>query len=309
MILCVGTTPALQRTMFFDRLTPDQVNRAKLVVTTAAGKSINVLRVAHRLGACGQGMGFLGGQTGQMLRVALRGEQLTAEWVEVPFQTRICTTLIDRSNSAITELVEESRPVPEACWQALESAVTRAIPRAKVLVLSGGLPPEGPQDFYARCCTLANDAGIPVIVDAQGEPLQQAMSHRPMLVKPNRAELEATFGLKTTSDAQLKEAIRRLHGLGARSALITLGAHGAVFSDGEAFWMLRAPTVKVVNPIGSGDSVTAGIAVGLTRGHSLLDACVLGIACGSANAMTETPGVVREEDVGELRPKVVVEPF
>ena len=65
-----------------------------------------------------------------------------------------------------------------------------------------------------------------VIVDARGEPLELAMQYRPLLVKPNRAELAATFGVAVDSDAQLKEAIRRLIELGAKTALITMGAKG-----------------------------------------------------------------------------------
>ena len=40
MIICLGTTPAAARSMVFDRLTLDDVNRAAEVHESAAGKSI-----------------------------------------------------------------------------------------------------------------------------------------------------------------------------------------------------------------------------------------------------------------------------
>ena len=42
MILCVGTTPAAQRVMVFDRLIAGEVNRARITLDGFAGKSVNV---------------------------------------------------------------------------------------------------------------------------------------------------------------------------------------------------------------------------------------------------------------------------
>ena len=64
-----------------------------------------------------------------------------------------------------------------------------------------------------------------------------------------------------------------------------------------------------MNPIGSGDSVAAGFTAGLAAGKSPVDCAKLGIACGAANALTPTPGVVRPEDVQRLLGEVRAEPF
>ena len=44
MILCVGTTPTVQRTIVLDRLELDGVNRAVEVKEYASGKSVNVAK-------------------------------------------------------------------------------------------------------------------------------------------------------------------------------------------------------------------------------------------------------------------------
>ena len=48
MIVCLGTTPALARTMEFDGLAVDAVNRATRVYEYAAGKAVNAARAALR---------------------------------------------------------------------------------------------------------------------------------------------------------------------------------------------------------------------------------------------------------------------
>ena len=47
--------------------------------------------------------------------------------------------------------------------------------------------------------------------------------------------------------------------------------------------------MKAINPIGSGDSLAAGLASAILRGQRMPDAAKLGIACGAANAMTPCP--------------------
>ena len=51
----------------------------------------------------------------------------------------------------------------------------------------------------------------------------------------------------------------------------------------------------------------AGLASALSQGQRLPDAARLGVACGAANALTPTAGVVRPDDVAELLARTEVE--
>jgi len=90
--------------------------------------------------------------------------------------------------------------------------------------------------------------------------------------------------------------------------VVTNGAKETIVSDGRSFHAIETPRVKVVNPIGSGDSLAAGLGVGLRRGTDVLQACALGVACGAANAMTELAGHVNPEDVERLQRQAVIRP-
>ncbi len=68
MILCVGTTPAVQRVMIFRKLALDEVNRASSTLDGVAGKSINVAKVLKSLGEEPVAVSFLGGDRGAYLR-------------------------------------------------------------------------------------------------------------------------------------------------------------------------------------------------------------------------------------------------
>lgn len=307
MILCVGTTPVLQRSMIFERVVIDEVNRAVEVSEYASGKSINVARVLRTLGEDVTATGFVGGDSGRFIREQLNAADVSHYFVTVGPKTRTCVTVIDRSAGTATELVEEARSVEPIAWDALRERVTDLLSGATVMVLSGSLPPGAPQDFYGFCVDRANQRGVKSVVDAAGEPLRHALPHRPMIVKPNRGELAKALDVSVESDADLRDAIKRLIELGPAWTVVTQGKAGAIVSDGGKFWRVRSPQVQTINPIGSGDAVAAGLACAIARGEAMPDACKLAVACGAANAMTPIAGMVRPEDVASLQQRIEVE--
>jgi tagatose 6-phosphate kinase len=300
MILCLGTTPAVQRTMTFERLQLDGVNRAHHVAQTASGKSINVARVARTLGAPVTASGFIGGDAAAFIRKDLDAAGVPHDFAEVEPTTRTCVTLIDQAAGTATELIEESKTVESEAWGRLTDKLDALLPSASLLVLSGTLAPGAPQDFCGRCVQQASARGVRTIVDATSEPLRHAIAANPFVVKPNRGEIAKTLGVDTSTDAGLREAMRRVVAEGAQWVVVTMGREGAIASDGSAFWRVAIPPVKVVNPIGSGDAFAAGLAVALTVGPPLPEALVLAAACGVANAMTPVAGQVRPDDVAAL---------
>jgi tagatose 6-phosphate kinase len=300
MIICLGTTPTVQRTMTFEQLHVGDVNRATSVTETASGKSLNVARVLHTLGEPLVATGFVGGDSGAFIREDLSRAGIAHDFVNVGPKTRTCVTVIDEAERTATELIEESKRVEDDAFDRLGTKLAALLVGAKLLVMSGTLTPGAPPDFYARCVERANGAGVRSILDATGVPLRHALAARPIVVKPNRAELGKTLDVDTSTNEGLRDGMRRLVGEGSAWAVVTLGGEGAMVSDGQRFWRVAAPNVNVVSPIGSGDSFAAGLAAGVFRGQSVPQACALAVACGAANAMTPVAGYVRREDVERL---------
>ena len=308
-IICLGLTPALQRTMVFDRFTQDAVNRAVESHESPAGKSVNVARVLRVLRADCLALGLAGGDTGRNLLRDLEQAGVPHDFVQVAPRTRVCTTIIDRASNHTTELVEESVDVgPEPVAQILQK-LNEHLPRAAMLVLSGSLTPGAPADFYRTCVDTAKRHSVPAIVDAQGKSLLSALESGILLAKPNRSELAATVNAPVSSDADLKQAMLRLTRLGAQYVVTTLGPDGAVATDGEHFWKLSVPRVDVLNPIGSGDSFTAGLAHALSQGRPFPEACRLGAACATANVSTLRSAEVHSREVENVLPRIDICPW
>ncbi len=71
------------------------------------------------------------------------------------------------------------------------------------------------------------------------------------------------------------------------SMVITLGERGAVYASKEEAGWCPAQNVDVIDTTGAGDSFFAGVAVGLTYGKSLQDACRIGTRLASSVISTK----------------------
>lgn len=305
MILCLGVTPVYQRSMSFDRVTLDDVNRARKVHDYASGKSINVGRVLHALGQDALITGFIGGRRGTMLCRDLDAAGLRHDFITVAPETRQCITVIDRAAGTATELVEESAPVQEPDWRGLEQKLESILPKARVWIFSGTLTPGAPPDFFARWLPLARQTGATTIIDARGEPLRLAMQHSNVILKMNRNELAATLDCDLTDDNRLIDTIRS-HTPAEGKMIVTLGTGGAIASDGRSCWRVISPKVRAVSAVGSGDAFAAGLASGIVDGKPFRETLQLAAACGAANAMTPLAGHVSREEVERLCAQVLV---
>ena len=280
MILVVGLSPAWQRTLEFRQLVPGKVNRAYRVSETASGKGVNVARVAMEAGGDVRLLTVAGGQRGRQLVGSMRAQRLPASVVRVESETRICQTLI--AGGVVTELVEEAEPLSRREVSEVLARFDRESRQATLVVLTGTVPAGCGDDFYARLIRRTN---VPVLVDSQGRQLLKAIGARPFAVKINRDELGAVPTLR-------QDAVEWL--------IVSDGGRDVTARHDGMEFRVRPPRVKVINTIGCGDAMLAGIAVALSRGDPMSAAIRLGVACGAANALTPQPGQVRRADVKKL---------
>jgi 1-phosphofructokinase family hexose kinase len=307
MILCIGPTPAHQRVMVFENLALDSVNRAVDTVDGIAGKSVNVAKILKALGEKPVAIGFVGGTRGEELKQALDRREIQCDFIRVPAETRQCITVLNRCDGTQTELVEESQRVPDRFYKSLLTNVKKHVRHCEAVVMSGTLTPGAPEKFYFECARAARAVGSIVILDAKGPALMKALEAAPDVIKPNRSELEATTGQRVRTERDLKRAVCALAERGAKNIVITAGSEAAVAFDGYDFWRVTSPHIRAVNPIGSGDAFTAGLAAWLTKGFPFAEACRWAAACGAANALTIMAGEVDAKVVKRLSEKVRVD--
>lgn len=299
-ILCCGFFPALQRTLEYKSFRPGEVNRATGRSVAASGKATNTARVLSQLGADPAMLSFAGGANGDTVRALLDREAFDCLWIKTAAETRICQTLLSADSDLCTELVEESPPLTAADWKQFAKTFAQIQSGYDRIAFSGNLPPHAPQDIYAQLISLTD--GGKVLIDSSKAPLLATLEHRPAIVKLNVEELGMT--IRDTPD--LIEQARELIAHGAGAVGITAGKDRATLVTPDQVLTYSIPVIETVNPIGSGDSVSAGTSFALAKGSPLPEAFAFGLACGTSNAMNRAPGHIELSQIAELVPQITI---
>jgi tagatose 6-phosphate kinase len=309
MILSAGLSPAWQQILTFDAVRVGHVNRATSAWWCASGKVLNVARAVQSLGGDGHTLCTIGGLSGEAIRSEFAADGISASWIETVTSTRVCTTLIDRSHTPpqVTELVENALPVTVEELAAFEQAWHERSADADLAVLTGSLPVVAdlgrPTGLWSRMLA----GGPPAILDVRGPELLAALPHQPLLVKPNREELAGTVGRSLDDHNDVIAAMRELNEAGAQWVLVTDGPRPALLSSSDQLWRLTPPTSEVVNPIGCGDCLTAGIAVFLEASQKMVPAVRFGMAASVVNLGQLLPARLSLEQVEQTVQDVTVD--
>ncbi len=301
MILAAGLTPALQQILVFDSLRLGQVNRARQALMCASGKVLNVGIALHHLGGPDLTLALLGGAAGEAIGREFASLGIAHRWIWTGESTRMCTTLLDHSNGVTTELVENARPVEEKDLEQFVKAYEAVVPQARAVVLSGSLPAGTPKHFYRNLITRTQ---APVILDASGAELLEALPSKPFCVKPNREELSRTLGRDLKSDSDLRGAMSEVCQLGADWIVVSHGTESLWASNGEQTYTYYPVRLTPVNPIASGDCLAAGIAWALAQGMPMTEAIQFGIAAAADNASMLMPARLDPGRVRRLKESV-----
>ncbi len=303
MILAAGLTPAWQQIVEFDGFAVGQVNRARSVHWCASGKVLNVGIALHHLGAPARTMSVLGGPHGAAIRTEFARASIDAVWIATDVPTRVCTTILDSATGQTTELVENSAPLEPEVLGRFVAAFREHAAAARVIVLSGSIPDGTPPDYYLR---LLEATSVPAILDIRGPELLQALECRPLVVKPNRHELERTVGRELRDESALLGAMRELNSRGAKWVVVTGGSAPVWVTSREQTLQLRPPPAEVVNPIACGDCLAAGIASGVLQGWSMVDAVRYGMGAAADNLQQLLPSRLNPARVAEFARQVHV---
>jgi 1-phosphofructokinase family hexose kinase len=306
-VLVAGLSPAWQQILVFDEFHAGEVNRAREVHWCASGKVLNVgIALAH-LGHIENGfesriLSVIGGPARALIESEFNELEMDCRWVETARPTRICTTILDRATSRTTELVENAATLSVDEVARFRGAFCEEATAADVVVLTGSLPSGVPTTFFRE---LLQHTKARTILDIRGPELLAALDCNPFLVKPNREELSKTFNRALTTDEELHAAMRELNARGARWVVVTQGVNAVWASNDGAVYRFDPPHVpNVVNPIGSGDCLAAGIAWSTARGIDPLKAISFGIAAAADNVGQLLPGRIQHTTIEQFLPCV-----
>ncbi len=297
-IVTLTMNPAIDLSTPVDRVVADRKLRCGTPVREPGGGGINVARAVRRLGGEALAIFPAGGATGDLLRELLLHEGVAHVAIRTEGWTRENVNVREETTGKQFRFVLPGPPLTAAEWERCIETLSELEPFPRLLVVSGSLPPGVPVDLYARLARRARSAGSRMILDTSGEPLRLAARQGVYLLKPSLREFQELTGSSLAARAALVDRAReQIHEGRCEILVLSLGAEGALWvSASQAEWM-RAPAVAVASSVGAGDSLVAGIVLGLSRGEPVREGVRLGLAAATASVMVPGTGLCRPEDV------------
>ena len=264
------------------------------------GGAINVAREARTLGVDALAVFPAGGPTGRTLQELLNRSGIPHRLVPIAGQTRVSFTADEHRSGGQYRFVFPGPEVSEAEQQACLAVLAEAARGACFVVATGSLPPGVRPDFLQQVADVTQGLGARLLLDTSGDALSGVKSGV-YLLKPSGRELREYAGRDLQRTDEQVEAARSLIETGVTEVVVvSLGSKGALLVTADEHKAFPALNVPVRSAVGAGDSMVAGIAVGLVRGYDLRKAVWLGTAAGAATLMTPGTEPCDRDDVERL---------
>ncbi|MDO5624717.1 MAG: 1-phosphofructokinase [Pseudomonadota bacterium] len=305
-VFTLTPNPAIDQTVHLPALRAGEVNVATHTQHNAGGKGINVASCLADWGTPVVASGLLGQDNAAPFAALFAQKGVIDACVRLPGRTRTNIKLLAADTGDTTDINLPGPAVPPAAWQALLAAVRQQVQPGQWVVAAGSLPPDLRAAGYAPLLALLVECGAHVVLDTSGPALAQALNgpHLPVLIKPNRHELQDWAGrpLRTTADV-LHEA-RALLARGVGAVAVSLGAEGALIATPEGAWQAAPLPVTPLSTVGAGDAQVAGLVAARHAGLPWREALALGVAFATAKLRQIGPHLPARTEVQALAAQV-----
>ena len=303
MILTICPNPSIDCTIELDSLNVGMLNKIDSKVETYSGKALNVAIGVSRLGEKSFATGFMFENHGRMFEHVLDKEGVAHEFIYNKGNARVNYKIIDK-RSMLTEINDRGETVSREKQQELINAVKRLAPNAEIAVMSGSLPKGVNSDFYAEVLSVI-PKDVKVIVDTEKENMLSAIGSREIfMAKPNLRELEAFAGQTVVDLKDMLRASYKYIDMGVKNVLVSLGADGAILTDGKESYFCKSASVAVNSTVGAGDSMVAATCVGLLKGVPIHELLRMSVAAGTASVTTSGTNLFYYDKYKEIYAKI-----
>jgi 1-phosphofructokinase family hexose kinase len=310
MILCVTLNPCLDKTLVVPPWRPGDLVRGLAVRDVVGGKGNNVARALERLGRRARPVTFLGGAVGTLCERLLRDDDhLDPLVIHTLAPTRVILTVRTEGTSEQTAFFDPDPAIEPGEAQALLRRVDQAIQEGSVdaVTLSGSSPAAATHRLFSDLTALAQSRQIPVFLDTYGPSLDAIGGSWPLAIQINRREAAVRLRKPQAADGDVAGLLGEWSRHGVVCGIVTDGPNPVwAIVHGRAY-KATPPRIEPVNPIGSGDSMLAGVVDGWLKGLAADSLLKRGVACAVGNALVWDAGAIEPAAVESWETNVVVE--
>lgn len=284
MVLTITTNPMLDKTIYLPDFSVGKIFRSEKVEDVPGGKGINISLQLSKFGIDNIAIGFLGGEIGSQIKRLLDKDNIINDFVWVKGNTRIGFTVLNESNLEQTSVFEPNHRVSEKEKNDLIEKAVKYSTKCSIVAISGSVPDKAISNIYKEIIQNIKsiNSSLKVFFDSYGDEFKQGLISKPYFVKQNKKEAETFLNKKLNTEKDFISALDSYNGI--PFVIITNGADNSYLKFENVYYRVIPPSVKVINPIGSGDTLTAGLIYGFLKNYDFVETLKFGFASAAANA-------------------------
>lgn len=296
MILIITFNLAIDKVLYIDEFKPFNENRVKVLSSLPGGKGVNVARCLRSLNKTSTVAGFIGGFNGGFIKEGLKKEGIIPLLIEIENENRICNILLEKDGK-VTEIYEIGPEIREEKVEELINEIQKREESFQYIIISGSIPQGVKEEHIFKILETFKDRKI--FLDIHGEILIKILEKFEIFfLKINENEFKRTFKIDLINRNSIFEVFKNYK---VFLPVITLGEKGALFLFKDNIYKINSNyKVKIVNPVGAGDSFMGGFVYGIDEGMNIFDALKYGISASISNLSFYEGGRVNEEEIEEI---------
>ncbi|MCB2196694.1 MAG: 1-phosphofructokinase family hexose kinase [Bacteroidetes bacterium] len=301
-VLTITMNPVIDKTTTAEMVMPHKKIRCQSPTYEPGGGGINVSRAIHKLGGSSVAWYIAGGKSGDLLNELLEQEGIEQRMFNSGKDIRENLLVYSKSTNENYRITMAGPEMEEENWKKILKELKNLSNTPEYIVASGSLPPGVPDNFYAQIAKISKDINSKMILDTSGEPLKLALDEGVYMIKPNLNELAFLLNKNDLTGMEIEEVAHQFIENGSCQLLtVSLGAKGAMLASRENLIEYFVPPVMPVrSSVGAGDSMIAGILVGLMKDFWGSQAVQYGVAAGTAATMTGGSKLCTKEDTDKI---------
>jgi 1-phosphofructokinase len=277
-IATITLNPAIDHTAAIPNFRVGEVNRVEWDQADPGGKGVNVASFLADFGFSVAASGFLGKENVELFRALFTQKGILDQFILLSGKTRVNIKIIDSIQHQVTDVNFPGQNPSSQDVEDLYGAIATLSQTHDWFILSGSIPAGLSTHIYAHLVAHLKEQGKTVLLDASGEGLRQAVPFAPYAIKPNIDELQELVGHSLETEEAIAHAAQDLLAQGIHSVIVSMGAKGAIFAEGETIIIARPPQMEVVSTVGAGDAMVSGFVTGKLRGMAIDDCARLATA-------------------------------
>jgi 1-phosphofructokinase family hexose kinase len=256
-IAVITLNPGVDRIVYLPMpLSVGTMNRSTHTVMNQGSKGANQAMMLKAFGEEPVYYAFTGGAMGDFCESFTRERGISSCFFPTSCGVRLNIKVID-SDGGCTELNEKGGPVTAFELETMLKSLQDDISQYDMISLCGSIPQGVEKSVYNSIITMAREAGIPTVLDCDGEALSLGLQAKPLLIKPNRRELAGLIGV---DEEKLKDIEFLVEACGKAvfhydtDVICTLDEDGSVFVGHEGVYRVGVAKVPLRGFSGAGDT-------------------------------------------------------